>query len=148
MSAILRICSRRKIKTKSRDKTVVPVYWDKDFSYKQEKNYPGKPRPRFTGIADLIQKESRVMLRKGQWSTFICVLALASVIGKIIFCHYHDFGEAKVKLLFNQRIIPRSYYEVSSSSFEIFNVLYCQLAKGTQSFKANHFVPLILHTKK
>ena len=98
--------------------------------------------------ADLIQKESQVMLRKGQWSTFIYVLDLASVIGKRIFCHYPDFGEAKVKLLFNQCILPRSYYEGSSSSFEIFNVLFCQLAKGTQSFKANHFVPLILHTKK
>ena len=76
--------------------------------------------------ADLIQKESQVMLRKGQWSTFIYVLDLASVIGKRIFCHYPDFGEAKVKLLFNKCIIPRSYYEGSSSSFEIFNVLFCQ----------------------
>jgi len=98
--------------------------------------------------ADLIKNESLVMHKKGQWSTFICILALASVIDQKIVCYYPDFGDAKIKALFNQLIVPRSFYVNPSSSgfFKINHILFCQLGTQGHDFsKANHFVPLILN---
>jgi len=88
------------------------------------------------------------MHKKGQWSTFICILALASVIDQKIVCYYPDFGDAKIKALFNQLIVSRSFYVNPSSSgfFKINHIFFCQLGTQGHDFsKANHFVPLILN---
>ena len=98
---------------------------------------------------DLVKK--RAMCARGQWSSFICVLALASVLNKRIYCHYPDFGEVKLKSLFNHCVLPRSFYTSPShfvASDIILDLLFCQLSSEVKPFKTDHFVPLIPHIKK
>ena len=41
-----------------------------------------------------------------RWCSFICILALSSVVNKTIFTFYTDFGDVKYKLLFTQEVKP------------------------------------------
>ena len=42
-----------------------------------------------------------------RWCSFICILAVSSVVNKTIFTFYPDFGDVKYKLLFTQEVKPR-----------------------------------------
>ena len=41
-----------------------------------------------------------------RWCSFICILAVSSVVNKTIFTFYPDFGDVKYKLLFTQEVKP------------------------------------------
>ena len=92
----------------------------------------------------LIKREAFVMCNDGVWASFICVLALASVINRKIQLHYPDFGPEKYGLIFNSINFPRSYYEsIELKSEESLDILYCNLSSSSNNHvKANHFVPL------
>ena len=79
-----------------------------------------------------------------EWSSFLCILGLSSVVKKKIFSHFPDCGEVLQKLLRNQVILPRIQENISADPFHI---LFCKLGGLTlhqpNSFQSDHFEPLI-----
>ena len=75
-----------------------------------------------------------------RWCSFICILALSSVVNKTIFTFYPDFGDVKYKLLFTQEVKPRL-----GSSKGVVNILFCKDGplESSVTFTPNHFVPLV-----
>ena len=53
---------------------------------------------------ELIREEAFIMCKDKQYSSFLCVLALSTVIDKTICLHYPDFGHDRYKLIFNHTI--------------------------------------------
>ena len=95
---------------------------------------------------DLVKKEAISMCRNNIWASFLCVLALSSVLQHKISLHYPEFGKFKYSIFFNQSILPRRCYCDPSFIFRgDINILFCQLSKfeTEKGFEANHFVPLI-----
>ena len=60
-----------------------------------------------TNISLSIQTEAESNLVNCRWSSFLCVLALSSVIGRPINCHYPSVGEKKYHNLFNCLVQPK-----------------------------------------
>ena len=75
--------------------------------------------------SDAVEAEALNICCDKQWSSFICVLALSSVINHKIISYYPDFGSIKHKLLYNQHIDPRPPLESSNSS-PVINILFCR----------------------
>ena len=80
-----------------------------------------------------------------QWSSFLCILGLATVINRKIVSFYPELGQVKYKLLFNQQIDPRGTTG-SCRSHDIIYLLFCREGKIEPgvTFNSNHFVPLVL----
>ena len=81
--------------------------------------------------------------RDKEWSSFLCLLAVSSVIKRKIFSHFPDCGDKIQKLLRNQIISPRE----ECLSDTPLHILFCKLGglnlNQQKIFQANHFVPLI-----
>ena len=95
-------------------------------------------------LADnLVKHEAIHNCRQNEWSSFLCILGLSTVIARPICCYYPDFmGLDKYSVLFNQHVCPRFF----SNSTDDINILFCQkspMSKGMH-FIPNHFVPLVL----
>ena len=65
-------------------------------------------------------------------------------------CFYPIFGPVKlIKFFDNQLVLPRSFYTASSSfPDQALHFLFGSLSSRVNSFKANHFVPLIFKRNK
>ena len=92
---------------------------------------------------DLVKSEAIRNCHNKSWSSFLCILALSSVISSRIFSYYPDCGLEKYKFLFNGEIKPRNWF---SKNVPEVNLLFCFQGTffSTEFFKPNHFVPLIL----
>ena len=94
----------------------------------------------------LVEREAFNLCQNNEWSPFISLLAMSSVLGTRIHSHYPEFGEIKYRTYFNQCILPRKFYS-SKVMFggNILNVLLCRLTKEPSpvKFRFNHFVPMI-----
>ena len=92
---------------------------------------------------NLVKHEAIHNCRQNEWSSFLCILGLSTVIARPICCYYPDFvGLDKYSVLFNQHVCPRFF----SNSTDDINILFCQkspMSKGMH-FIPNHFVPLVL----
>ena len=98
----------------------------------------------------LIKKEACNMCNDNKWASYMCVLALSSVVGRKICLFYPDFGPEKFRILFKNIIFPRHHYRCfvfkneTLESNTCLNLLYCNLSNTpNEEFQANHFVPLI-----
>ena len=94
---------------------------------------------------DLVRQEAIHNCCKNQWSSFLSILALSTVISRSITTFYPDIGAHKYKLLFNQVITPR----MPSNSSEGIYILFCHDGNLTvgDKFLPNHFVPLVYSSK-
>ena len=66
---------------------------------------------------NLIKKEALAMCVDNVFSSFICVLALSSVIKRPINVHYPDFGLLVNRLVFDCEIFPRANDSFCLNSF-------------------------------
>ena len=96
---------------------------------------------------DLIKKEAIIMCSAGKWSSFVCVLALSSVLKKCVELLYPDIGLEKFKVLFNRVIYPRRIPVNKHESLPILFFDACRSANKIDLYQVNHFVPLILLNK-
>ena len=95
---------------------------------------------------DCIRKEALCMCYDKVWASFLCVLAMSSILKRKLTVHYPDFGPLKYRILFNQEIMPRCFYDDHNmlTNSNAIKILYCSLTTSTtSSFFANHFVPLV-----
>ena len=88
--------------------------------------------------------EAQTNCKSKEWSIFVCVLVLASVIKRKVFSHFPDCGDETQKVLRNQVICPRVEEYLSEVRL---HVLFCKLGgqrlHEKRFFQADHFVPLI-----
>ena len=92
---------------------------------------------------ELVKVEAILNCHDKTWSSFLCILGLASVTNRNILSYYPDFGEQKFRLLFNCKVEPcpplRSLLDL--------HILFCFRGevKSGEIFKPDHFVPLLYH---
>ena len=99
--------------------------------------------------ANLVRQEAIINCNQKKWSSFLCILGLASVLNRNIFTYYPDCGEPRFKLLFNRMIQPRLTLS-PKKSIDNLHTLFCYegtVASG-RTFQSNHFVPLLFHKQQ
>ena len=100
--------------------------------------------------SDLVRKEAILNCYDKQWCSFLTILGLSSVIQRNIFVCYPDSGEHRYKLLFNRLVKPREPLSLTTeASASDLYILFCfeGIVKAGDTFKPNHFVPLIFIDK-
>ena len=82
-------------------------------------------------------------LKNGQYCSFLCILALSTIIGTKINCIYPSIGQKKYRLLFNNVIKP-------SHVTTPISIMFSRIGKNENSaeFAPNHFVPIIQESCK
>ena len=60
-------------------------------------------------LSGLVKEEAINICENKIWSSFLCILALASVISRKINCHYLDMGSIRYRTMFNCIIQSRRY---------------------------------------
>ena len=90
----------------------------------------------------LVKEEATSNCENKKWSSFISILALATVTNRKIHSYYPDCGEQKFKLLFNCFVEPRPPLK---SEGDDLHILFCfeGVVRSGETFRPNHFVPLI-----
>ena len=96
---------------------------------------------------DLVRQEAIFNCCDKKWSSFLCIMGLASVLNRSIFTYYPDCGEQRSKLLFNRMIQPRL---TPKEGLDDLHILFCYEGTVTagKTFQPNHFVPLLFHTQQ
>ena len=54
----------------------------------------------------LVIEESKMNAKNYVWAPFLCILSLSSVIKRSIITCYPDFGIARYRVVFDQKILP------------------------------------------
>ena len=100
----------------------------------------------YSSPEELVCNEAVSNCQNRKWSSFLCMLAVSSVVSGNIISYYPDCGDAKLKLLFNCKIEPRK----AIRSMPDINTLFCfeGAIKAGDAFKVNHYVPLIVQQIK
>ena len=90
---------------------------------------------------EAVKFEAQTNCKSKEYSSFLCVLALASVIKRKIFFNFPDCGDEMQRVLRNQVICPRA----ECLSEVPLHVLFCKLGgqrlHEIKVFQAGHFVP-------
>ena len=101
-----------------------------------------------TGLTEdaLVKKEAILNCCDKKWSSFLCILGLASVLGREINSYYPDCGEKRKYMLLNCHIFPRVHF---SKALDALNILFCYegVIKPGLVFQPNHFVPIVFHCR-
>ena len=95
---------------------------------------------------ELVKQEAILNCRDKTWCSFLCILGLASVTNRNIFCYYPDCGGPRLRLLFNGKVEPCPPLIGESD----LHVLFCfhGIVESGKVFQPNHFVPLVFYDKK
>ena len=93
---------------------------------------------------DLIVTEAIGKCSNKTWASYVCILALSSVINFRIRVHRPilDLREIPYEIIFNSMVLPRSFYEENfvGNHKDWLDILFCRESDGDVM---NHFVPLI-----
>ena len=104
-----------------------------------------------TDIAKSVKDEAIYNLKNGQYCSFLCILALSTIIGTQINCIYPSIGQKKYSLLFNNVIKPRQSYSSSVSHVTTpISIMFSRIGinENYAEFVPNHFVPIIQDSRK
>ena len=88
----------------------------------------------------LVKKDAENICKDNIWSSFLCVLALSSVICWPIHLFYASCGFQKYQKMFNQKIYPRERCDSNKCFVLVWTCLY---KKANHRSLNNHFVPLL-----
>ena len=99
----------------------------------------------FSG-GELVKKEAILNCFDKTWSSFLCILGLASVTNTNIFSYYPDCGEERFKLLLNCKVEPCP----PTKPVVDVHVLFCfhGIVESGNVFQPNHFVPIVFDNKQ
>ena len=94
---------------------------------------------------DLGKEEAINTCEKKIWSSFLCILALASVTSRKINFYYPDIASIRCRTMFNCIIQSR----ISQMSVEDIHILFSYgRVLRSSTFQYNHYVPIIFHAGK
>ena len=88
----------------------------------------------------LVKKDAENICKDNIWSSFLCVLALSSVICWPIHLFYASCGFQKYQKMFNQKIYPRERCD-NNKCFVLLWMCLCK--KANHLSLNNHFMPLL-----
>ena len=96
-------------------------------------------------LSDLVKEEALNICGNKIWSSFLCILALASVISrKINFC-YPDLGSTRYRTMFNCIIQSK----IPQITVEDIHILFSyEGVSRSSTFQHNHYVPMFHAGKK
>lgn len=90
-----------------------------------------------------VRYEALLNCKDKEWSSFLCILALSTVVCRKIVTLFPDCGDAMQKVLRSSMIFPRQECVSDTPLY----ILHCKLDRLLQIpknfFQINHFVPLI-----
>ena len=96
-------------------------------------------------LSDLVKEEAINICENKIWSSFLCILALASVTSRKINCCYPDIGSIRYRTIFNCIIQSR----IPQMSVEDIHILFSyEGVLSSSAFQHNHYVPIIFHAGK
>ena len=91
-------------------------------------------------LSDLVKEEAINICENKVWSSFLCILALASVTSRKINCCYPDIGTIRFRTMFNCIIQSR----IPQMSVEDIHILFSyEGVLRSSAFQHNHYVPII-----
>ena len=96
-------------------------------------------------LSNLVKGETINNCENKIWSSFLCILALASVTSRKINCYYPDIGSVRPRTIFSciiQSRIPQMSVE------DIHILLSYEEVLRSSTFQHNHYVPIIFHAGK
>ena len=110
--------------------------------------YPQKSFNSFISadIVKSVKDEAIYNLKNGQYCSFLCILALSTIIGTQINCIYPSIGQKKYRLLFNNFIKPHQCYSSSVNHvITPISIMFSRIGinENCAEFVPNHFVPII-----
>ena len=91
-------------------------------------------------LSDLVKEEAISICENKIWSSFLCILPLASEISHKINCYYPEIGSIRYRTMFNC-IIQSRIPQISNKDIHILFPYEGILMSST--FQHNHFVPII-----
>ena len=99
-----------------------------------------------TDIIKSVKDKAISNLKNGQFCSFLCILALSTIIGTQINCIYPSIGQKRYPLLLNSIMKPRQCY--SSSVNHVRTPISIMLSRidileNCAEFVPNHFAPII-----
>ncbi|XP_057307823.1 zinc finger MYM-type protein 1-like isoform X2 [Hydractinia symbiolongicarpus] len=99
-----------------------------------------------TGVTpiDFVRNEAVLNCTNQTWCSLLCMFALSTVTSKNIFSYFPDCGDERDKLLFNCKNEPM--FTSLNDKVTDAHILFCLQgvhAECDQTFKANHFVPVL-----
>ena len=102
-------------------------------------------------IAKSVKEEAIYNLKHDQYCSFLCILALSTIIGIQTNCIYPSIGQKMYRLLFNNVVKPRQSYSssvkhVTTPISIMFSII--RINKNFAEFLPNHFVPIIQDSRK
>ena len=97
-------------------------------------------------VSEIIKMEALINCQTNKFSSFLCLIALSSVLNFPIRSIYPDFGLEKFKKLFNTIIYP--FCSIKNQNQNILNILWCNtdiisVMQNNSNWSPNHFVPII-----
>ena len=104
-----------------------------------------------TDIVKSVKDEAIYNLKNGEYCSFLCMLALSTIIGTQINCIYPSIGQKKYRLLFNNVIKPRQCYSSSVGHVTTpISIMFSRIGinENCGEFVPNYFVPIIQDSRK
>ena len=92
---------------------------------------------------EAVKFEAQTNCKSKGWSSFLCVLALASVIKRKLFSHFPDCRDEMQRVLRNQVICLRAECLSEVPLHVLFGKFGGQRLHEKRFFQGDHFVPLI-----
>ena len=102
-------------------------------------------------IVKSVKDEAIYNLKNGQYCSFLCILALSTIIGTQINCIYPSIGQKKYRLLFNNIIKPSQCYSSSVNHVTTpISIMFSRIGvnENCAEFVSNYFVPTIQESCK
>ena len=99
----------------------------------------------------LIRLFLQILLKNGQYCSFLCRLASSIITGTYINCIYPSIGQKKYLLLFNNVIKPSKYYSSSVNHVATpISIMFSRIGinENCAEFITNHFVPITQESRK
>ena len=69
---------------------------------------------------ELLKSEALINCADRVWGSFLCILALTTVVSSSVFTYFPDRGDLRDRVLFNSKIEPQD-----TALFRDFHVLFC-----------------------
>ena len=96
-------------------------------------------------LSVLVKEEAINICKNMIWSSFLCIIALASVTSRKINCYYHYIGSICYRTMFNC-IIQSKIPQMSVEGIHIF--FWYERVLRSSTFQQNHYVSIIFHARK
>ena len=91
-----------------------------------------------------VKKEAEFICSLGEWTSFVCILALSSVVNVRIYSYYPRAGDETYRHLFSCKILPRSSTQIKGNVHLLWSRDGNLDNTPRARYSPNHFVPIFV----